>query len=539
MLSTIQSNIIEPYMVLRQTLGPLKLSRWQLTKIMAKAMLFGSVLRSIFVASVIAFAIYLLWYSVFGEKHTEKILDLPVFKTNASHCDDIIKEGQKKYPNDPFVVVNKRFSFVVYPATVWDELKRIPEHTASVAGYMHHCNSGDWSLVGNETQELWKTMNVDLTRALPAHLGNLQEDIALAFDTVVGRSTKPHEKWHMFTTVGLMGRLNATSFAGRDLGFKAAWYWSVTLAPVFAHFANTLLKMLPDFLKPLARPIFYAPVLLDHQFMRQMLYPIIDKNTKEFREAKDPKEPMAPKPGKNLPFTAFLLARYKDGAATPHQLSTDIIQASYTSIPSTSTSLYHALWNLAQRPEAQEILRKEVEEVMVDGKLPSTHLQELKRMDSFLRESLRLHPITHFALQRRVNKPLKLSIGPELPVGTLIVLDAQAINRSPELYDNPNEFDMDRFWRLRQIPGNDGKYHAVTANATAPIWGDGAQACPGRYYGVCVLKISLAHVLMNYDIELKGGPRPLKPIPVPNGTFGPDPSVKMIWKYKGKNPSPA
>jgi Cytochrome P450 len=89
----------------------------------------------------------------------------------------------------------------------------------------------------------------------------------------------------------------------------------------------------------------------------------------------------------------MLLSRYKPEQASIKQLIIHYILTSFDSTPSTASALYHVICELAARLEAADILREELDQVMVDGKLPQTHLQELKRMDS-LRESFRLHPVS-------------------------------------------------------------------------------------------------------------------------------------------------
>lgn len=44
------------------------------------------------------------------------------------------------------------------------------------------------------------------------------------------------------------------------------------------------------------------------------------------------------------------------------------------------------------RPEVVDELRDEIGSVMVDGHLPQLYLGELKKLDSFMRESARFNP---------------------------------------------------------------------------------------------------------------------------------------------------
>ncbi|KAK7984740.1 hypothetical protein PG988_002362 [Apiospora saccharicola] len=529
---TIRTNIFEPYMVLRQSLAPLKLSRWQFTKLVVKTMLFGSLFQTFLFAAVTSLILWTTFHVWFSPKGPRMPPGLPTVRRNDSHYEHIVKEGRVKHPHEPYLAVNKRHSFVIYPPLCFNELKRLPEHTASAKGFFHAANYGDWSLIGTETPSLLKTIMADLTRSLPARVYNRQQDTRASFEAVVGYCPdwKPFNL--MMTAFEIVAQINACSFVGRELGCNRKWVRAVMMSPLVIHVAVTLLNACPRLLRPLMKPILFLPTLKNQWDMKRLLVPTLQKDLKDFQEAPNKRELIQPRPEGDIPFTAFLLSRYKAAEATIKQLVTDYVLVSFDSTPSTASAFYHILCELAQRPEAISILRQELDEMMVDGKLPATHLQELKRMDSFLRESFRLHPVSLFTLQRYIEKPVKLSVGPTIPAGTIVGIDAQAINRSPELWEEPDKFEMDRFRRLREKSDNDNRFHFLTTGSDSPGWGDGTQACPGRFFATSTLKIALAHVLLNYDVRLQEGTLPLDITPLANGTFKPDDKATILFKSR-------
>ncbi|KAI0516797.1 cytochrome P450 oxidoreductase GliF [Xylaria bambusicola] len=525
MLSFIQEKIIEPYLVIRQSVAPLKLSRWQLTKLMAR--MFVEELPEGFTYFLLAGLVmtFAVAYVLIWNKTVKRVpvpTGLAVVKRNDMHFLDIIKEGRELYPGEPFLATNKRHSYVIFPPSLFDEIKRLPEHTASARSFFHTTNYGHWSHIGTETPELIKSVIADLTRSLPARVVARQEDCQNAFEDVIGRKRDWKEFPLMMTTFEIVTQINACSFVGRELGTSKGWIKSVMWSPIFIHVAVTLLDALPLVLRPLLAPIYFFPTLKNRWDMKRLLTPELKKDIKNFYTADDKKEHLKPKPEGKIPFTGFLLQRYKSAEANIKQLISDYILISFDSTPSTASALFHALCELALHPEAAEILRQELDEVVVAGNLPGTHLQELRKMDSFLRESFRMHPISLFALQRCLEKPVKFSVGPTLPAGTIMAVDGLAINRSPELWPNPDEFDMFRFYNLRQKSGNENKYHFLSTGNDSPGWGDGTQACPGRFFATSTLKIALAHFLKNYDIEIRKDCLPLTTTPLSNGSWKPD-----------------
>lgn len=94
----IQNNIVEPYWVIRQSMAPLKLSRWQMAKLFAKAIIADlpvSILTAL-VAVVLLLALYLKTRS-----RLRLPRDLPVVEGRNSHFEDILKEGREKVREKP------------------------------------------------------------------------------------------------------------------------------------------------------------------------------------------------------------------------------------------------------------------------------------------------------------------------------------------------------------------------------------------------------------------------------------------------------
>ncbi|KAI0869276.1 cytochrome P450 oxidoreductase GliF [Hypoxylon argillaceum] len=525
----IQNNIVEPYWVIRQSMAPLKLSRWQMAKLFAKAIIADlpvSILTAL-VAVVLLLALYLKTRS-----RLRLPRDLPVVEGRNSHFEDILKEGREKYPDTPFLAKNNRHSFVIFPPKFFDELKRLPEHTASAKAFFHAANYGDQTFIGTETPTLLKTIMADLTRSLPARVWNRQQDCRMAFESIIGYQPEWKEFNLLMSTFKIVAEVNACSFVGRNLGTNEGWVKAVMMSPLVIHVAVTVMNACPPLLRPLLSPLAFLPTKKNQWDMKRLLKPMIKEDIKTFEATADKKELLRPKYEGKIPFTAMLLSRYKGAQASIQQLVEDYILVSFDSTPSTASALYHILCELAVHPEAVEILRAELEEVMVNGKLPSTHLQELKRMDSFLRESFRMHPVSLFSLQRVTEKPVQLSAGPTIPAGAIIGVDAMAINRSPELWENPNEFDMNRFYNLRQKPGNENRFHFLTTGSDSPGWGDGTQACPGRFFATSTIKIALAYILQHYDVKIREGDYPAKMTPLANGTWAPDTKVAVYIKSR-------
>lgn len=133
------------------------------------------------------------------------------------------------------------------------------------------------------------------------------------------------------------------------------------------------------------------------------------------------------------------------------------------------------------------------------------------------------------ALFRRVQKPLQLSIGPELAPGTLICVDAYHATKSQAKYENATTLNPMRFDEMCQQPGHEEMHQFTSPWPDNTIWGGGTQACPGRSFASVTIKIILAHLLLNYDLQLlpDGAKRPRRNA-MPNGSVSPETSARIM-----------
>lgn len=95
MFLSIHRNIIEPYLVMRQSLAPLKLSRWQLTKIMARTAFDGLPSGSFVLLVALILLIAVIYFESKTNTRSKEIPGLPVVKRNHTHFLDIIREGRE------------------------------------------------------------------------------------------------------------------------------------------------------------------------------------------------------------------------------------------------------------------------------------------------------------------------------------------------------------------------------------------------------------------------------------------------------------
>ena len=180
----------------------------------------------------------------------------------------------------------------------------------------------------------------------------------------------------------------------------------------------------------------------------------------------------------------------------------------------------HVLYYLATLPEYMQPLREEVEEVVKSEGWTKAGLDKMHKIDSFIRESQRLHPvairkwwppspsqiselkISLVALARVALKDFTFSDGTTIPRGTTVCIPRSVAHFNDKVYEDPSKFDGFRFSKMLER-STKKKVGIVSSNQDHLPFGLGRHICPGRYFAACELKLMLAHTVVTYDVKLE------------------------------------
>ncbi|KAK1846297.1 cytochrome p450 [Colletotrichum chrysophilum] len=199
----------------------------------------------------------------------------------------------------------------------------------------------------------------------------------------------------------------------------------------------------------------------------------------------------------------------------------------------THASIVQAVYDLATYPEYIPILREEIQSVSRDhdGFFTKDAVMALKKLDSFMKESQRLSAGDLSTFQREATADLTLPDGTFIPKGTKIEVNTASIHVDEAYYPDPQRFDGLRYYRLRQRPGDENKHMYYSVGKNDLSFGFGRHACPGRYLGHLNIKLVMAELLMEYDVQttLKSG-RP-KNVEF-EALVAPDPDFEILLKSR-------
>ncbi|KAK8527669.1 hypothetical protein V6N12_054874 [Hibiscus sabdariffa] len=210
-------------------------------------------------------------------------------------------------------------------------------------------------------------------------------------------------------------------------------------------------------------------------------------------------DPNRPKPEEN-DIIDVLLQISKDGGF-PFDLTTDHIKAILMNVfvAGTDTSAAIMTWVMSflmKNPKFLKRTQDEVRKLMGEkGFLNEDDIQSLTYLKAVIKETFRLQPIAPLLLPRETLR--KCSIGGyEVPAKCMVHVNAYAIGRDPEVWENPQEFCPERFI---------GSPIDYTGHFEFIPFGAGRRTCPGMRMGVATVELALANLLYKFDWEMPTG----------------------------------
>ncbi|PVH94597.1 cytochrome P450 [Periconia macrospinosa] len=193
--------------------------------------------------------------------------------------------------------------------------------------------------------------------------------------------------------------------------------------------------------------------------------------------------------------------------ATTDNIVRRMLFLNMAAIHTTAEVLTHNIFELCERSETLQMLREEMLEALPENSSVrlTTLNSDLKKTDSFIKESHRLNPLGFMTFNRHLVAPVRLHNGVTLPANTYISINHYSRQRDPDVYPEPLLFDALRFYRLRQQSGESEQHQFASISSTEPWWGVGKFACPGRQWASAQVKLVLMAVLLGFDIGFPEG----------------------------------
>jgi retinoid hydroxylase len=182
---------------------------------------------------------------------------------------------------------------------------------------------------------------------------------------------------------------------------------------------------------------------------------------------------------------------------TEMQVINQAIGLLFAGSDTTSSLMSWLLFELGNHPEWRQRLRDEQQQVMgheslaepLGTRIAMSHLRQLPNMTNAIKEGERLYPPA-FAISRMAIADIEYG-GYLIPAGWFIFIFPMLTHRLPEIYQDPDSFDPDRFAPPRE---EDKKYPYSLIG-----FGGGVHSCIGVELAQMEMKIILSTLLQKYD----------------------------------------
>ncbi|MBS2020420.1 MAG: cytochrome P450 [Deltaproteobacteria bacterium] len=191
----------------------------------------------------------------------------------------------------------------------------------------------------------------------------------------------------------------------------------------------------------------------------------------------------------------------------------------------TAHALSWTFYCLAQHPEVEQGLHRELDEVL-EGRAPTVaDLERLPMTEQIVSEALRMYPPV-YGIARRANEDVTIGEW-TVPRGSEVMVWVYFTHHDPRFYPEPAAFRPERF--------------APQAAAALPkmAWlpfGGGPRACIGKSFAMMEARLLLATLAQRHRLVIAPGQ---KVVLAPRITLTPKRGMKMIVRARRPDPTPA
>jgi cytochrome P450 len=234
-------------------------------------------------------------------------------------------------------------------------------------------------------------------------------------------------------------------------------------------------------LAPALQKIPGVSYLWDKQMLRQQkASQLIYEEIQERRENPDPS---------HTDILSLLMVA-KDEAGQPMsdlELHDELLTLLVAGHETTATAIAWAFYWIHKIPSVRVKLLAELDHLGPEPDL--TTVLKLPYLNAVCAETLRIYPVGMLTFPRVVKTPISLS-GYELPVDTILIGAIYLTHHREDIYPEPDLFRPERFLEKQFSP-----YEYLP-------FGGGARRCIGLAFAQLEMKLAIAQILSNYELEL-------------------------------------
>jgi len=436
-----------------------------------------------------------------------------------------VVEAERAYPNqttlvpvagtgDVVLLPRSEIQFVVeQPDSVLDM------HTQVVDSMQFRYTSANAEIIDNPIHH--RVITTTLTNQIGNLVPEVAEETAYSIDDELGLDTEYHEVCVGTAMFRCIGSVTNRVIVGQP---KCRDPELLRINGVYAKWVTVIGWALRNTWKPVRPLVAFFLTIPIHHYTRKWnncLRDEIDSRADDYDARQRDPEAKALKSEPN-DFLQWCLKQAKE-IGDPYlwdyrTLGNRMLLVNFAALHTSSMALTNVILDLvSSKQEYIDELRREIETVLADygGEWNKRALARMEKLDSLFRESARLNSFVTVGLNRRVmaKEGITTPSGIHIPCGATVGVPSYTVLFDDSVYPDAHEFKPFRFSVQREDDEVEYVKRANKSFATTGkdylAFGHGRNACPGRFFAANELKLMLAYLIMNYDMEVTGpGTRP-------------------------------
>ncbi|GJE88287.1 cytochrome P450 [Phanerochaete sordida] len=440
----------------------------------------------------------------------------------------VLEEGQVKFGGRPFRVASMlRWQYIVSSPELIEELRRAPDSQldplAAADDILHFVEALGTTFASNTYHV--PIVRTTLTKNIGGLLPSVLDEMRIAFADFVPAGRRDWQAVSAYNAITrIVTQTSSRIFVGAPLCRNPELIRLTMSYTPSVMKTGILMKLSPGFMKPIVKQMFGAiEPLIDST--HQLLLPTIEERQRMMAQHG---ADWLDKPNDML---QWLMDAAEGEERTSRGLTARLLAVYFAATDTAAICLIYALYRLAAHPEYAELLREEVESAIAEDGWTREAFRKMPRVDSFLKETMRLQGPSSLLLQRKAMKDFTFSDGTFIPKGSHVATSPAATHLHIAYYADPLTFDPWRFVGADDAAASEGTSRFATTSPEYLLFGYGRHACAGRFFAEIQLEMMMAHIVTTYDVRLET-PGVL-PRPVEFGSVSlPNMSAKVLFKER-------
>ncbi|KAI1424626.1 cytochrome P450 [Xylaria sp. FL1777] len=429
-----------------------------------------------------------------------------------SDAASLLLKGYDTYTRngEPFCIrdfLNESNPRVYLPVKYLEEVRNAPQEKLSLPGILHYTSTiGKVGGGPRITEEIQTSARVDLNRAL----NKLIEPMEIRCFQTAEKEMPACPDWTSVVLYPKILELFSQMSARVMVGPELCEAWSIIAKKYIACSlaAQTAIR------KKYYTVLYWTAYYLNPELARvdevrheaaELVRPVLEARQAAYAA-------LGEKAEKHDDFIQWIMDNYRANGktVTPIETVQNIFIVMFASMHGTSFIALQSLFSLIGTPDALVEVRKEIERVSMEELQESSWtrhaLGELRLMDSFMKETLRLKPFQEGTVQRYTMTPYTFKDGLYVPARTVVSFPNLRYNMDTMSPAGPDAdaFDGKR-WLRRRAGFETSKFQFASTAEDAFDWGGGPHACPGRFMADVTIKLILICLVTKYDMKLPEG----------------------------------